>query len=295
MFLFEKVSVLGAGLLGGSLACALKKRRIAEKISTWSRSGASRLKCSQMPEIFDEVCEEPELSVDNADLIVICTPTESIPQVLERVAPRLKKGAMVSDVGSVKKNICVSCEKILENQNAVFVGSHPMAGSEKIGVENSDESIFEGKACFITPSSRSEAEIAAKILSQMWRLLGMDVYCVSAEAHDSIVARISHLPHLASGLLCELAENFKTPYGDIRRFAGSGFRDCSRVSSGNPEVWLSIVRDNKNEILKALKEYLSFASDLQKAVENSDDALILKFLEEAKTFRDALGDFSNLK
>ena len=137
---FRKVAILGTGLLGASFAFAAKNRGLCEKISAWSRSESTRKKCSILPEIFDEVFDSPEKAVSDADLVVICTPTENIPGIAAQIAPNLKKGAVVTDVGSVKGKICELCSKPIASCGAHFVGSHPMAGSEKIGIDSPTKS-----------------------------------------------------------------------------------------------------------------------------------------------------------
>lgn len=285
MKLIGTVAVLGTGLLGASLARALKKFGVAEKVFAWSRSESTREKCAALPSVFDGVFDSPEAAVRDADMVVICAPTANIPQLAERIAPSLKKGAVITDVGSVKKSVCEQCEKALADSGAVFVGSHPMAGSEKIGIDHSDSDLFAGRPCFITPSSDAQAD-AADLLEKIWTAVGMRAYRATPSVHDSIVARVSHLPHIVAGLLCCSAADFEN--GDLRNYAGPGFRDSTRISSGNPEIWDSIIADNRAEILAALKIFSDKLSSIIDAVENSDSEKIGAMLRKAKSYRDKL-------
>lgn len=281
---FRKVAILGTGLLGASFAFAAKNRGLCEKISAWSRSESTRKKCSMLPKIFDEVFDSPEKAVSDADLVVICTPTENIPGIAAQIAPSLKKGAVVTDVGSVKGKICELCSKPIASCGAHFVGSHPMAGSEKIGIDFADEKLFDSRPCFVTPLSNAD-EDSAKNVSELWRAMGMRVYVVSTQLHDAIVARISHLPHLAAALICDTAADFDI---NLLPYSGPGFRDTTRVASGSPQIWESIITDNRGEILSALGEFSERLGRLVKAIEASDMQAVSEILKKAKSFRDKL-------
>lgn len=285
MNIIGTVAILGTGLLGASLAKALKKRRVAEKVYAWSRSEDTRKKCQALPSVFDEIFDSPNDAVRNADLIVVCSPTSNIVDIVKTISSDLKNGAYITDVGSVKQVVCDSCRAVLADKNAVFVGSHPMAGSEKIGIDYSDSELFDNRPCFVTPFSDGD-ELCAKKISEIWQAVGMKVYSVSPQMHDSIVANVSHLPHIVSGTLCNTASNF--PELDLRNYSGPGFRDSTRISSGNPEIWDCIIADNRAEILSALKKFSSELETIIQAIENRDSEKVGQFLRNAKTYRDRL-------
>lgn len=285
MNIIGTVAILGTGLLGASLAKALKKRRVAEKVYAWSRSEDTRKKCQALPSVFDEIFDSPNDAVRNADLIVVCSPTSNIVDIVKTISSDLKNGAYITDVGSVKQVVCDSCRAVLSDKNAVFVGSHPMAGSEKIGIDYSDSELFDNRPCFVTPYSDGD-ELCAKKISEIWQAVGMKVYSVSPQMHDSIVANVSHLPHIVSGTLCNTASNF--PELDLRNYSGPGFRDSTRISSGNPEIWDCIIADNRAEILSALKKFSSELETIIQAIENRDSEKVGQFLRNAKTYRDRL-------
>jgi len=284
MNLIGKVAVLGTGLLGASLARALKKHGLVKEISAWSRSQQTRLKCVELKNVFDFVYDKPANAVKDADLIVLCAPTANIPPLAQEIAPFIKAGAIVTDVGSVKSAICQKCAQIFNGTKIDFIGSHPMAGSEKIGIDFSDETLFERRPCFIVPSSFS-TQNNVELLEKMWSLIGMRTYKVSACQHDAIVAHVSHLPHLLAGTLCVNASKFKD---DLKLFSGPGFRDTTRVASGSPAVWDSIIADNRDEILNALKSYEKDLHTLIAQIESSDSEAIAKHLRAAKKYRDEL-------
>ncbi len=285
MKIIGTVAILGTGLLGASLAKALKKRGIAEKVFGWSRGESTRAKCRALPSVFDSVFDSPSEAVVDADLVVVCSPTSNIAEIVSEIAPSLKKGAVVSDVGSVKKIVVDACSEILEGTDALFIGSHPMAGSEKIGIDFSDAELFESRPCFVTPISDAD-KFNAENLAKIWQLVGMKTYIVSPSEHDCIVANVSHLPHIVAGTLCNVAADFEN--GDLRNYAGPGFRDSTRISSGNPEIWDSIISDNCAEILKALKSFSKKFSDVIDAIEHKDSQQVGIFLRNAKSYRDKL-------
>lgn len=291
MDFFGKVAVLGAGLIGPSLAFALKKNSMCAETRAWSRSESTRQKCRRKKSIFDAVFDSPLEAVEGADIVVISTPTLYIPSLASEILPHLKRGAIVTDVGSVKGEICRKCFAAYSGSSAVFVGSHPMAGSEKIGVDFADSGLFESRPCFVvadTSAVGERAEIvrnAADTLRKLWEGVGMDVYAVDADTHDTIVARVSHLPHLVAGTLCVSSAALKT---DIRPYSGPGFRDTTRVSSGSPEMWDSIIADNRAKILEALEDYRRTLDGLIGYVKNSDTKEIAQYLRTAKAFRDGL-------
>lgn len=281
---FRKIAILGTGLLGASFAYAAKSCGLCQKVSAWSRSQSTRDKCMRRPEIFDEVYPTAAEAAADADLIVICTPTENIPAVAAEIAPALKKGALVTDVGSVKTEICRACAEVVNPTGARFVGSHPMAGSEKIGIDFADEKLFDFRPCFITPVDGGDSA-AAKVLLKAWKALGMRVYVVSPDLHDAIVARISHLPHLAAVLICSVVSDFGI---NLLPYTGQGFRDTTRVASGSVQIWESIVADNRAEILSTLTEFSEKLGSLIEAIKADDKPAVAEILKKAKSFRDKL-------
>ncbi len=285
MIFFDKVAVLGTGLLGASFAEVLRRKGLAGKISAWSRSEQTRAKCRAKSDIYDIVEDYPQEAVKDADFVLICTPTAFIAPTLRQVAKHLKKGALVSDVGSVKGSICAECSKIIMNTGASFIGSHPMAGSEKIGIDFADVNLFEGRPCFVC-ANVGENKFAQRVLTELWKQVGMKVFCVEPNLHDSIVARVSHLPHLLAVTLCSQSADFEN--GDLREYSGPGFRDTTRVASGSPEMWDSICADNSEQILKALKDYSENLNKLIDAFEKSDADFIARRLRKAKQYRDGL-------
>ena len=279
MALFEKVAIFGAGLLGSSLAWALKERGCAKSVQIWNRGRPNRDFCAKQP-WCDEVFENLKEAAGGADLVVLATTASTIPSILKDLRGSLRPGAIVTDVGSTKLNIVKKCEKILEGLDLAFVGSHPMAGSEKSGASAARPDLFEGASCFVCPSLKSQA--ATEKVADMWRRLGMKVFFKSPEEHDKIVAHVSHLPQCASSALALLAaENLE----DFECFAGNGFRDTTRIAKSDPAMWESILSENAENISLGLSKYIEKLQELKRAVDAGDCGYIEKFLTSARNTR----------
>ncbi len=280
--MLEQATILGPGLLGASLMQALREHALAKRLTTWSRRPETRLKCEGQS-WCDAVFASPEEAVTGADLVVVCSPVEHIVPLLERIAPSLSPGCLVTDVGSTKSLICRQGAAVMPT-GTHFVGSHPMVGSEKTGLENAFPELFQGGACFVTPLPETDAAAVEKIM-RMWKALGMELTSASPEGHDEIVAHISHLPHfLASTLSAYLAG--KDP--DWRNVAGAGLRDTTRVAAGDPAMWKAIASHNREEILRAIDGFEGELQRLRSALHNQRWLELINLLERGKEYRDSL-------
>lgn len=281
---FEKITVIAPGLLGASIGMAARQRELAKNVSVWARRPEAREQlaqtswCDAAPEGIEEACS-------GSDLIVLCAPVERIIDLARSIAPHLDSNPIVTDVGSVKSKLSRACSAALDSQ-ARFVGSHPMAGSEKTGMENADATLFVERACFITPLENADAK-AVQAVSDFWQGLGSSVIIESPERHDAIVANISHLPHLlASALSIYLASAFP----DAARFCGNGLKDTTRIASGDPHMWREIITQNRAEILRAIDAFQDELQGLRAVIANENDFETLAKLADGKAFRDVLDD-----
>ncbi len=280
--MFEQLSILAPGLLGASLARAARQRGVASRIAVWARRPESRLKLKEAS-WCDAVHDTPEEACTQASLTVICTPVGRIPDLVRRIGPELPRGSLVTDVGSVKSQICREGHHALQGK-AHFIGSHPMAGSEKSGMDHAREDLFERRPCFVTPLEESDSAATERVVA-FWRDLDADVMTVDPEKHDEIVAHISHLPHVLASTLCSF---LGLKDADWIKYGGAGLRDTTRVASGNTEMWREILQQNRAEILRALRAYQDELQAFQAALANGDDYLARHFLDRGKTYRDQL-------
>jgi len=280
---WEKVSLIGVGLLGGSLGLALKQRRLAREVIGYVRRRVSIAECERAGAV-DRATLNLEAAVQDAELIVICTPLGRMAALAREFAPSLGGGTIVTDVGSVKSSVVTGLEKLIGDAGGFFIGSHPMAGSEKAGVTAARADLFEEAFCVVTPTPRSEPG-ALRRVEQLWRSVGSRVMRLGPALHDELVSRSSHLPHLVAASLANMVLDPK-----VRREQGllcaNGFRDTTRIASGSPEMWRDIALANQKGIGRALDSFIANLRRLRRDLKRGNRAAITRFLETAKRRRD---------
>jgi cyclohexadieny/prephenate dehydrogenase len=278
--MLDQLTVLAPGLLGASVARAAKARGVARRIVIWSRRPETRLALGEQAWCSVAV-DSPEEAVKGADVVVIAAPVDRIVPLLRQVAPFVKEGAVVCDVGSVKGEISRMGHESLTGK-AHFVGAHPMAGSEKTGWENGKADLFEGRTCFVTPVGASNPEAVSRIVA-FWRELGAEVVTMDPDKHDEIVAHISHLPQVLASSLCAFLATRDPAW---RNFAGSGLRDTTRIAGSDPKLWKTILEENRDEVLRALRDFQDDLQGLQAALANRDFVEVTARLERGRAYRD---------
>lgn len=275
------LAILAPGLLGGSVALAAKARGAAQTISVWARRPEVRLQLTSQP-WCDHVASRPEDAVKDADLVVLAAPVEKIIELAQAIAPHVKAGARITDVGSTKGALTRACDAAL-NQRAQFVGAHPMAGSEKTGWENGSAELFVNRVCFVTPLASTDPQ-ATEDVTRFWSDLGSIVSTLSPDEHDEIVAHISHLPQALATTLCTFLSQ-RTP--GWRNFAGGGLRDTTRIAGSDASMWIEIFRNNRDEVLRALRGLQNELDGFHAALANGDWTELRARLERGKAYRDA--------
>jgi prephenate dehydrogenase len=277
---FEQLTILAPGLLGGSVAKAARQRGLTRRIVLWSRRPENRVRLRTQP-WCDEVRDTPEEAVRGAGLVVLAAPVDKIITLAQTVGPRLAAGTLVTDVGSVKGEIARLGHAAMP-PGVHFVGAHPMAGSEKTGWEHATETLFEQRPCFVTPLGGTDAGALAAVV-RFWHELGAEVTTLDPDAHDEIVAHISHLPQVVATNLCQFLAR-KNPAW--RNFAGGGLRDTTRIGAGDPTMWVEILQQNREEVLRALRQFQDELQTFQSALANRDFVEIRARLERGKAYRD---------
>ena len=277
------MTLVGVGLLGGSLGLALKKRKLAREVNGFVRRAFSVIECKQAGAV-DLATRDLSLAVSGADLIVLCTPLAQMRSLVKQMLPSLKRGAIVTDVGSVKGSVVRELEGIVARAGGHFVGSHPMAGAEKTGVAAAREDLFEHAVCVVTPTRRSNKAAVRKV-EQLWKLLGARVLRLSPETHDDLVSRSSHLPHLIAATLANSVLDPAHP-PQQKALCANGFRDTTRIASGSPEMWRDIVVANRRNLSDALGSLVKELQKLQGVIRRGDEVAISDFLSQAKARRD---------
>lgn len=280
--MFARIAILAPGLLGASIAMALKSRRHPAHVRIWARREETRRELSTYP-WCDSVAETAEACVNDADLTILCPPVDIIPPLLEQIGPYLKTDSLVTDVGSVKASIC-EAGKQLSRHGALFIGSHPMAGSEKSGHSHASAQLFEGRPCLLTPLAGTPAAPLQK-LSEFWELLGMRSLQLSPETHDRQIAWVSHLPHL---LASALSRQLSKTAPDAVDYSGPGLRDTTRIAAGDPALWTAIFESNQEKVSETLNHWIQELEDWQKILQHRDWPRLRQYLAEAKEFRETL-------
>jgi prephenate dehydrogenase len=276
---FASISILATGLLGASVARAVRSRGLARTIKAWSRRVETRAQIKDL-DWCDEIHDTPEAAVAGCELVVICSPVDRIIPLVEQIKPHLAPGCLVTDVGSVKSEITRKCSALLQG-SAHFVGSHPMAGSDRSGHEHSDPDLFRNRPCVVTPLPETDEKALGQTVA-FWRALDADVITESPEEHDEIVAHISHLPHVLASTLCSFLASKDERWRD---FSSTGLRDTTRVAGGDPELWRSILEQNRDEVLRALRGYEDELHKLQAALTNGDFFAAKSMLERGRRYR----------
>lgn len=278
--MFEQLAILAPGLIGSSVAKAARHRAVARRIVLWARRPETRVRLRGQP-WCDEVRDTPEEAVRGAHFVVLAAPVDKIITLAQTVGPQLAAGAIVTDVGSVKGEIARLCHAAMP-AGVDFVGSHPMAGSEKAGWEHSTESLFEQRVCFVTPLRDTDAH-AVDAVVRFWHDLGAEVITLEPDVHDELVAHISHLPQIVATALCDHLAGRDPAW---RNFAGGGLRDTTRIAASDPAMWMDILQHNRDEILRALRQFQDELHSFEAALANRDYPEIRARLERGKGYRD---------
>jgi len=278
-YIFRRVTIVGVGLMGGSLGLALKKHKLAKEIVGLSQRQSTLVQAIKYKAI-DTGETDIRKALRNTDLVVLATPVDSIIKLMSLINPHLKRGCIITDLGSAKVEIIDASVKIL-NAPDFYVGSHPLVGSNKTGVENAHAELFENQACIMTPTA-STNQSARKKVKLMWQKIGADVKNLSAEEHDEILAGISHLPHLLAFVLMEVVAE------DNLSYATKSFKDFTRIASSSPQMWSDICLANSKNVLRSLDDMVKHLAFLRKAIVNRDANSIVHSFTKSKEKRDSL-------
>jgi prephenate dehydrogenase len=280
---WHSISLIGAGLLGGSLALALKRRQVVAKVLVRVRRESTLVECNKL-NIADVVTQDLKEAVQGSELVILCTPLSQMAALTAEMAPFLKLGAIVTDVGSVKGTVVRELEPLVRQAGAAFVGSHPMAGSEKTGVAAARAELFENAICLVTPARHSPPEAVASV-EEFWKAVGGLPLRLTPEAHDDLVSRSSHLPHVVAA---ELANYVLSPVHPKEQalVCANGFRDTTRIAAGSPEMWRDIALANRQNLARVLGVFIEDLQEFQWALERQDVAVIEEFFAKAKQRRD---------
>ncbi len=277
---WSKVGILGVGLLGGSVAKAVRSIFPEVQICGWGRSQDNLERAIEL-NIIDEGSLELQDAVERADLLVVATPVQKIVETLNLAAPLLDPGCLIVDVGSTKATIVAQASGLPWSHQ--FCPCHPIAGSEKSGAQHASSDLFRGKTVVLTPmDSTSPKTVAGADL--LWRLMGASTVYMTPDAHDAALATTSHLPHMIAAALALGTSS------DLLPLVGSGWSDTTRVAAGDPALWRQIIQENQTDALHTMRRFATIWANMIDAVQREDFDAIEKMLEEGKQIRDAVGN-----
>ena len=281
--MFKKVCIIGCGLIGSSLARAIKKNNLAEKIVSSNRSDAVNKKVIEL-KIVDDSSSDTKKMADGSDLVVIATPLSSYEDVISKIKNSLKNGVILTDVGSVKENIINLIEKNIP-ESISWIPSHPIAGTEESGPEAGFSELFQNRWCILTPSKKAK-EKDINLLQTFWEKVGSKVDIMQAKQHDYILSITSHIPHLIAYNIVNTSLNIQDEKeSTIVKYSAGGLRDFTRIAASNPIMWRDVFIQNKKNTSKMIDQFIKNLEDLKKAIENEDGKKLEQIFTKTKKIR----------
>lgn len=283
--LIERLCIIGVGLIGGSLARALKQVGEVGEVVGCGR-GEMNLQAAVRLGVVDRYATDPARAVAGADVVVVAVPLGAMEAVLRAVVPHLKPDTVVTDVGSAKASVVADVERVYGRIPSHFVPGHPIAGTEQSGVEASFATLFQRRRVILTPLAETAAA-AHHLVRRMWELTGAEVVDMGVRHHDAVLAATSHLPHLLAYTLVDTLARLDDR-AEIFRYAAGGFRDFTRIASSDPTMWHDICIANREQLLEMMTLFNTELARLAEAIRNDDRAVILSTFQRAKRARDNL-------
>ena len=281
--LFNRLALIGVGLIGSSIAHAARKQNAVGSIVATARSPATRKRVAELG-LADQVVETNAAAVEGADLVIVCIPVGACGPVAAEIGPRLAPGAIVSDVGSVKGSVVRDMAPHLP-KGVHFVPAHPVAGTEYSGPDAGFAELFVNRWCILTPPAGTDAAATDK-LAQFWSLLGANVETMTPEHHDLVLAVTSHLPHLIAYTIVGTADELQNvTRSEVLKFSAGGFRDFTRIAASDPTMWRDVFLANKDAVLEMLGRFNEDISALTRAIRNGDGAHLFEQFTRTRAIR----------
>ena len=281
--MFNKVCIIGCGLIGSSIARAIKKNHLSNKIVSSNRSDSVNKKVIEL-KIVDDSSSDTKKMAEGSDLIIIATPLSSYEDIISKIKNSLKSGTILTDVGSVKENVINLIEKDVP-ANVSWISSHPIAGTEESGPEAGFSELFKNRWCILTPSKKAQ-EKDIKLLEAFWKKIGSKVDIMEAKQHDYILSITSHMPHLIAYNIVNTSLNIQDEKESvIVKYSAGGLRDFTRIAASNPIMWRDIFIQNKKNTSKMIDKFIEDLEDLKKAIENEDGKKLEEIFTKTKKIR----------
>ena len=288
--LIDHLSIIGVGLIGGSLARALRKAKLVGRVTGCNRSEETLKKAVQLG-VIDDYSLDIHEAVKKSDVIVIGTPLATSEKLLPQIAGSMSANTVLTDVGSVKSGIVKAARQTLFEKFCNFVPGHPIAGTEKNGVEASLEDLFVNHRVILTPLEET-CPRACKLITEMWKAAGADVVNLDVQHHDEVLAATSHLPHMLAYALVDCLAGMQER-DEIFKYAAGGFADFTRIASSNPEMWHDICFSNRQALVRTLEIFSTHINKIKVAIEKSESNELLETFRRAKEARDKFNKEKN--
>ena len=280
-----RLAIMGVGLIGGSLALALKEAGCVGEVVGCGR-GKPNLEKALERGIIDRYERDPRLAAVGADLIFLATPVQTLAQVVAEIAPVLKPGTILTDGGSVKAEVVRQIQPLVP-AGVDFVPGHPIAGTEKSGAEAAFADLYRGKRCILTPTATTSATALQRV-TEMWQAVGSEVVCMSVDKHDRVLAAISHLPHMVAYSLVNAVGSYDHYEENILEYSAGGFRDFTRIASADPMMWRDIALTNRDALIEMMEQFETFFAELKADVRSGQADKLFEFFMTSKQMRDAI-------
>ena len=281
--MFKKVCIIGCGLIGSSIARAIKEQNLSSQIVSSNRSDSVNKKVLQL-KIVNDSSSDTKKMVNESDLIIIATPLSSYEEVILKIKNSLKNGSILTDVGSVKENIIDLIEKHIP-ENVSWIPSHPIAGTEESGPDAGFSKLFENRWCILTPSKKSNNK-DIKLLENFWKKIGSKVDIMDAKQHDYILSITSHMPHLIAYNIVNMTLNVQDKKeSEIVKYSAGGLRDFTRIAASNPIMWRDVFIQNKKNTSEMIDNFIKSLEDLKQAIENEDGKKLEEIFTKTKKIR----------
>jgi len=284
-FYIDKLAVVGVGLIGGSLALALKEAGAVGHVVGVGR-GLANLETALKLGVVDSITQDLAVGVADADVVFLATPVQSLGTVAEQSMPHLKPGAILTDGGSVKQAVIDAIEPHLRD-DVHFVPGHPIAGTENSGAEAAFATLYNDRRCILTPTKRTANE-ALECIRSMWQLVGSQVVMMEVDKHDRVLASISHLPHMVAYALVNAVGAYDRYDENILEYSAGGFRDFTRIASSDPTMWRDIALTNRDALVEMMGQFEKFFAELKEDVASGSDERLFEFFRRSKQSRDEI-------
>ena len=282
--MINKLTLIGVGLIGGSLVRALRRAQVVKEVVGVGRNEAN-LELAKGLGVIDQYETDPAKAVIDADVVVLAVPLGNMKAIMHSIAPHLSDKTIVTDVGSAKASVLADADATFTHNIANFVPGHPIAGTEQSGVEASFAELFQQRRVILTPHDKT-APVALQVVRDMWQACGAEVIEMSVEHHDEVLAATSHLPHMLAYALVDTLARMEDRQ-DIFDYAAGGFRDFTRIASSDPQMWHDITMANQAALVDVMKRFRTDLDQLITAIEKGDSQFVKETFERAKAARDA--------